>query len=137
MTNIHLALELSQLDQLVEFAKRHNKLAKRYENVLENLPVKQQILYEKTYSARHLYIIRTKKRQHRKLFEKLQNEFIGVHLHYMPVHLQPYYLDLGFQEGYSPDTEASGKEAISLPLCPSMTVKQQNRVIHISVKELR
>jgi len=40
MTNIHLALELSQLDQLVEFAKRHNKLAKRYENVLENLPVK-------------------------------------------------------------------------------------------------
>jgi len=44
----------------------------------------------------------------------------------MPVHLQPYYLDLGFQEGYSPDTEASGKEAISLFLCPSMTVKQQN-----------
>ena len=111
-------------------------LLKDMKKVLENLPVKQQILYEETYSTRRLYIIRTKEQKHQKLFEKLQNEFIGVHLNYMPVHLQPYYLDLGFQEGYSPDTEASGKEAISLPLCTSMTVKQQNRVIHTLGKEL-
>ena len=104
--------------------------------VLENLPVKQQILYEETYSTRRLYIIRTKEQKHQKLFEKLQNEFIGVHLHYMPVHLQPYYRDLVFQEGYSPESEAYGKEAISLPLYPGMTVKQKNRVIHTLGKEL-
>ena len=111
-------------------------LLKEMKKVLENLPVKQQILYEETYSTRRLYIIRTKEQKHQKLFEKLQNEFIGVHLHYMPVHLQTYYLDLGFQEGYSPESEAYGKEAISLPLYPGMTVKQQNRVIHNLGKEL-
>ena len=97
--------------------------------VLENLPVKQQILYEEIYSTRRLYIIRTKEQKHQKLFEKLQNEFIGVHLNYMPVHLQPYYRDLGFQEGNFPEAESHGKEAISLPLYPELTDDKQNRVI--------
>ncbi len=136
MTDIHAALGLSQMDRLDEFVERRNELAQLYDEALEYLPVKKQIVHEETYSARHLYIIRTKKHQHRKLFEKLQNEFIGVHLHYMPVHLQPYYRDLGFQEGYFPEAEDYGKEAISLPLYPSLTIEKHSRIIQILEREL-
>ena len=54
---------------------------------------------------------------------------IGVNLHYSPVHLQPFYRKLGFQEGNFPEAESYGKEAISIPLYPALTDVKQNRVI--------
>ena len=54
----------------------------------------------------------------------------------MPVHLQPYYRDLGFQEGNFPEAEAYGKEAISLPLYPSLTIEKHSRIIQILEREL-
>ena len=136
MTDIHAALGISQLNRLDEFVERRNQLVKCYDEALEYLPVKGQIVRGDTYSARHLYVIRTHKKQHRMLFEILGKENIGVHLHYMPVHLQPYYRNLGFKEEDFPEAESYGQEAISLPLFPSMTSKQQNRVIDILKREL-
>jgi len=129
MTDIHAALGLSQMERLDEFVEKRNELAQNYEEALEYLPVKRQVVPGDTYSARHLYVIRTPQEQHRKLFDILRNEDIGVSLHYTPVHLQPFYRKLGFQEGNFPEAESHGKEAISLPLYPELTDDKQNRVI--------
>ena len=128
---------LSQLDRLEKFVTRRNELAQRYDQALEDLPVKRQLVPENTYSARHLFVIRISSRLHHKLFTTLRSKEIGVNLHYMPVHLQPYYLRLGFKEGDFPEAEAYGLEAISLPLFPSMTNEQQNEVIRILTSELQ
>ena len=137
MTDIHAALGLSQLDRLEEFVIRRNELAQCYDKALEDLPVKRQLVPENTYSARHLFVIRISSRLHHKLFTTLRSKEIGVNLHYMPVHLQPYYRRLGFKEGDFPEAEAYGLEAISLPLFSSMTNEQQNQVIRILTIELQ
>lgn len=129
MTDIQAALGLSQLDRLEEFVARRNELAQSYDEALEDLPVQRQVLPDGTTSARHLYVIRVPSHQHLKLFQKLRQEGIGVNLHYMPVHLQPYYHNLGFQKGSLPESEAYGQEAISLPLYPDLSDDWQNHVI--------
>jgi UDP-4-amino-4,6-dideoxy-N-acetyl-beta-L-altrosamine transaminase len=136
MTDIHAALGMSQLDRLDEFVQNRNDQAKNYDKKLESLRVKKQIISEDTLSARHLYIIRVPHKKHGKLFEILRSENIGVNLHYQPVHLQPYYRKIGFKEGNFPESESYAHEAISLPIFPSMTEKQQNNIIKILEKEL-
>ena len=129
MTDMQAALGLSQLDSLEEFVARRNELAHRYDEALENFPIKRQMVPEDVYSAKHLYVIRVPSQLHLKLFENLRREEIGVNLHYMPVHLQPYYRSLGFQEGDFPETEAYAREAISLPLYPGLSDDEQDHVL--------
>jgi Predicted pyridoxal phosphate-dependent enzyme apparently involved in regulation of cell wall biogenesis len=136
MTDIQAALGLSQLDRLEEFLERRNYLAQRYDEALANLPVKRQKVSEDVYSARHLYVIRVSAKIHRLLFEILRREGIGVNLHYMPVHLQPYYRNLGFSEDQFPEAESYAKEAISLPLFPDLSEEAQDFVIEILKREL-
>jgi dTDP-4-amino-4,6-dideoxygalactose transaminase len=136
MTDIHAALGISQLKRLDEFVQRRNDLAKNYDKELETLTVKKQIISDDTISARHLYIIRVVPKKHSNLFEILRSEGIGVNLHYQPVHLQPYYRNLGFKEGNFPESESYAHEAISLPIFPSMTENQQNSIIDILEREL-
>jgi dTDP-4-amino-4,6-dideoxygalactose transaminase len=85
------------------------------------------------YSAFHLYVVRVKpgalKKTHREIFESLRAAGIGVNVHYMPVHLQPYYRNLGFSPGQFPEAEAHGEEAITLPLYPILTEDEQDRVV--------
>ncbi|MNG16819.1 UDP-4-amino-4-deoxy-L-arabinose--oxoglutarate aminotransferase [compost metagenome] len=66
---------------------------------------------------------------HREVFEGLRAAGIGVNLHYIPVHLQPYYRDLGFAEGDFPQAERYYAEAISLPLYPLLSDEQQDYVV--------
>ena len=75
--------------------------------------------------------------QHLSLFQTFRNVGIGVNLHYTPVHLQPYYRNLGFQEGMFPEAEKYGKEAISLPLYPTMTAIQQQKVIKLVKQNIK
>jgi UDP-4-amino-4,6-dideoxy-N-acetyl-beta-L-altrosamine transaminase len=131
MTDIQAALGLSQLDRLDEFVKQRNELAQYYDEAFTSVPIKSQHLPEEIYSARHLYIIRVSKQQHLNLFKTFRSEGIGVNLHYIPVHIQPYYRNLGFQKGDFPEAEQYGKEAISLPLYPKLNVEKQNLVIDI------
>ena len=131
MTDIHAALGLSQLERLEEFVEKRNKLTQNYEEAFADAPIQMQTVPEEVYSARHLYVIRVPKHQHLSLFEKFRREEIRVNLHYMPVHLQPYYRKLGFQLGDFPEAEKYGKEAISLPLFLKLTADKQNRVIAI------
>ena len=129
MTDIQATLGLSQLERLEKFVVRRNQLAQRYDEALANMPVRTQHLPADVMTTRHLYIIRVPAQKHLKIFKTFRNEGIGVNLHYMPVHLQPYYRKLGFIEGDFPEAEAYEKEAISLPLYPDLTNDEQDQII--------
>ena len=131
MTDIQAALGISQLNRLTQFVARRNELALRYDNALNKLGINRLVVTEHNYSARHLYVIRVPANQHLRIFNALQNEGIGVNLHYMPVHLQPYYRKLDFEEGDFPESEAHGREAISLPLHPGLSKEEQQHIIEI------
>jgi len=134
MTDIHAALGLSQLKRVNGYVERRNELARHYDSALQGLPLQLPMVQANIQSAFHLYIVRlergTSVRTHRRVFDALRQAGIGVNLHYIPVHLQPYYCDLGFSAGQFVEAEAHGNSAITLPLFPALTKQQQNDVIH-------
>ncbi|WNC32659.1 MULTISPECIES: UDP-4-amino-4,6-dideoxy-N-acetyl-beta-L-altrosamine transaminase [unclassified Thermosynechococcus] len=133
MTDLQAALGLQQLQRLDQFVERRRFLAQRYHQSLADLPLTLPFQHPDTRSSWHLYIIRLKRDQiqasHREVFEALRSLGIGVNLHYIPVHTQPYYQQLGFQWGDFPNAEAYYQEAISLPLYYGLTLAQQDQVI--------
>lgn len=135
MTDIQAALGLSQLARLEGYVGRRNMLAERYDSELQDLPLKSQAILPGNRSAFHLYVIRLKRdeirKTHREIFDELRNNGIGVNLHYMPVHLQPYYRELGFREGRYPEAEQYGQDAITLPLYPKMSLEEQDYVVTV------
>lgn len=141
MTDIQAALGRSQLKRLTEFVRRRNEIASRYDELLGNMPVKRPKLIKDTHSSWHLYPIRLLlgqiKKSHFQVFEALHKAGIGVNLHYMPVHLHPYYRALGFEEGMFPVAETYSQDAISLPIYPALTVEQQKVVVEALSKSLK
>ena len=133
MTELQAALGLSQMERLNEYVERRHQLAQRYNELLAKVPVIIPHQLENTYSGLHLYVIRLElgkiSKTHRQVFEELRQYGIGVNLHYIPVHLQPYYQAMGFKKGDYPEAEQYYAEAISLPMYPTMTVAQQNEVV--------
>lgn len=91
-------------------------------------------------SALHLDVVRLKPEaaaiDRRTLFERLRAENIGVNVHYIPVHMQPYYRSLGFEPGDFPVAEDYYSQALSLPLFPSMTAAEQHRVVQALTEAL-
>lgn len=134
MTELQAALGISQMQRLHEFVAARHALAKRYNEKLANLPIVLPYQLDNTYSGLHLYIIRLKlneiSKTHREVFDALRENGIGVNLHYIPVHLQPYYQKMGFQQGDFPESEHYYDTAISLPLFHGMTHLQQDEVIN-------
>ena len=133
MNDLQAALGLSQMQRLNEFVTQRHVIAKRYNQLLADLPVNTPMQIEDSYSGLHLYVIRLKlaeiSKTHRQIFEVLREMDIGVNLHYIPVYLQPYYENLGFKTGYCLEAEKFYAEAISLPIYPGLTEIQQDRVI--------
>lgn len=141
ITDIQCALGLSQLKRLDDYVARRNQLAQRYNELLQGLPIKRQKITQDSYSAYHLYVIQldaTKTSKTRlDVFNYLRKYNIGVNVHYIPVHLQPYYQQLGFKAGDFPCAEAYYEGAITLPLFPTMTEADQDRVIKALKDALR
>ncbi|WP_416137047.1 UDP-4-amino-4,6-dideoxy-N-acetyl-beta-L-altrosamine transaminase [Halomonas sp. HK25] len=133
MTELQAALGVAQLERLDAYVTKRNALAARYDDVLATLPVTIPWQHPDSVSGRHLYVIRVMLDQvnvtHRAVFERLREQGIGVNLHYIPVHTQPYYRQFGFRDGDFPEAERYYAEAISLPLYPTMTPAQQDAVI--------
>ena len=133
MTDIHAALGSSQLARLDAYLTRRHALAARYERLLSALPVKLPWQHPDSYSGLHLYVIRLRldaiDATHRQVFERLRAAGIGVNLHYMPVYRHPYYARLGFPEGYCPEAERYYREAISLPMYPTLSEAEQDYVV--------
>ncbi|WP_299948343.1 UDP-4-amino-4,6-dideoxy-N-acetyl-beta-L-altrosamine transaminase [uncultured Microbulbifer sp.] len=132
MTELQAALGVSQLKRLDSFVVRRHELAARYNELLKDFPIKTPWQNPDNYSGYHLYVIRLEVEKlsvsHRQIFELLREDEIGVNLHYIPVHTQPYYQNLGFRVGDFPEAERYYCEAISLPLYHGMTDAQQDTV---------
>ncbi|EJM08626.1 UDP-4-keto-6-deoxy-N-acetylglucosamine 4-aminotransferase [Pseudomonas sp. GM102] len=133
ITDLQAALGLSQLNKLDGFIERRRELAARYERLLAYLPLTLPSAQPEAESAWHLYVVRLQTDRinlsHRQVFEGLRAAGVGVNLHYIPLHLQPYYRDLGFAEGDFPQAERYYAEAISLPLFPLLSDEQQDYVV--------
>ncbi len=133
MTDIQAALGTSQMKSLDEFVARRRVLADRYSKQFKGLPLTLPWQHPDTFSPFHLYVIRLRREEinktHRKVFESLRGAGIGVNIHYIPVHTQPYYARLGFKTGAFPESEKYYSEAISLPLFSGMTDEEQKQVI--------
>lgn len=132
MTEMQAALGCSQMTRLHEFIERRQQLAAQYAELLNDLPLMLPYQLETTASSWHLYIIRLQlselSKSHLEVFNELRSAGIGVNLHYIPVHLQPYYRQMGFADGDFPHAEQYYQEAISIPLFHAMTDEQQLQV---------
>ena len=133
LTDLQSALGLSQLQRIDPFIARRRALAARYNDMLAALPLVLPWQHPDGQSAFHLYPVTLKLEQvpegRAAVFEALRKAGIGVNVHYIPVHLQPYYRDLGFKTGDFPHAETYYNAALTLPLFASMTDSQQDEVV--------
>ncbi|MBU0671650.1 MAG: DegT/DnrJ/EryC1/StrS family aminotransferase, partial [Candidatus Margulisbacteria bacterium] len=135
ITDFQCALGMEQLKKLGTFIERRREIVEKYNKAFAKidglvLPVEK----DKVKSSWHLYVVQVKN-ERRKVFESLRKSGIGVNVHYIPVHLQPYYQNLGYKAGDCPNAETYYKGAITLPLYPKMTDEDVDRVIKV-VKEV-
>lgn len=133
LTDIQAALGTSQARRIDKFVSLRNLLAGRYTTKLTGLPVEplQQMAYN--YSSYHLYVVRLSGQncfqRRRIVVDRLRQLGIGANVHYIPIHLQPYFQRFGFRRGDFPESEAYYEKAFSLPIYPTLTDEQQDYVI--------
>ncbi len=124
MTDVEAALGLSQLKKLPGFLEKRNALAKYYDNC---------------YSSYHLYVARVESltnKQHSDLIKNLREQGVFAHLHYIPIHIQPYYKKLGFKMGDFPNAETYYRQAITLPLFPELTLEDVEFIVEKLTAEI-
>ena len=133
MTELQAALGVTQMERLDQYVARRHQLARRYDDLLTGLPVTAPWQHGDSYSGLHLYVIRLQldkiQKTHRQVFEALRELGIGVNLHYIPVHTQPYYERMGFKPDDFPQSQTYYQAAISIPMFQTMTDEQQDEVI--------
>ncbi|TMP43473.1 UDP-4-amino-4,6-dideoxy-N-acetyl-beta-L-altrosamine transaminase [Pseudoalteromonas citrea] len=132
MSDIHAALGLSQLQKVDTFVAKRHKLANLYVELLDDTLVTPLVQTNNTYSAYHLFIVQLKvpcKTKHRELVTQLRSQNIIGHVHYIPIHLQPYYQALGFEPGDYLNAECYYDGAVTLPLYPELTIEQVQYVV--------
>ena len=139
ITCIQAALGTSQLGRIEAFIARREELVARYDEALRELPVVTPFRDPDARSAWHLYVVRVGPDagvDRATVFERMRAAGIGVNVHYIPVHLQPYYRALGFEPGDFPEAERYYKEAVTLPLYPALTNVEQDRVVQALARAL-
>ncbi|WP_354624030.1 UDP-4-amino-4,6-dideoxy-N-acetyl-beta-L-altrosamine transaminase [Psychromonas sp. MME2] len=133
MSDLQAALGVSQIKRLNEFVSARKQLAENYNEQLSDLPIMLPQQMQQADSSWHLYIIQLElnkiNKSHRQIFDELKNAGVGVNLHYIPVHLQPYYQQLGFTAGDFPQAEKYYARALTLPLHTQLNKTEQNTVI--------
>ncbi|MGE3319780.1 MAG: UDP-4-amino-4,6-dideoxy-N-acetyl-beta-L-altrosamine transaminase [Candidatus Berkiella sp.] len=129
LTDLQAGIGLSQLKKIDTFIAKRNQIAKRYDEELKDLPVITPWQSKNCYNAYHLYTIELKQHDRKEIFEQLRQKQIGVNVHYIPVHTQPYYQSLGFKIGDFPNAERYYARTISLPMYYSLSQEQQSFVI--------
>jgi UDP-4-amino-4,6-dideoxy-N-acetyl-beta-L-altrosamine transaminase len=135
MTELQAALGVSQMQRLDEFVAKRHILQERYDSLLSDLPIVKPYQNEDSYSALHLYPIQIDldkvDKSREQIFNELRQNGIGVNVHYIPIHTQPYYLQFGFKEGDFLNSESYYSRTISIPLFHTMTEQQQDAVLSV------
>lgn len=141
MTELQAALGISQMERLDQYIARRHQLAARYNDLLAALPVSVPWQHADSYSGLHLYVITLQlgkiTKTHREVFESLREQGIGVNVHYIPVHTQPYYERMGFKPEDFPLAQDYYRQAISIPMFQTMTDEQQDLVVAAIAKALQ
>lgn len=131
MTELQAALGASQISRIDALIQRRVAIADRYDAMLADLDVICPVRAPGRASAWHLYVIKLPSgdaARRRRVFERMRAAGIGVQVHYIPVHLQPYYMDRGFKVGDYPVAESTYDRVISLPMFADLTLDEQERV---------
>ena len=136
LNDIQAALGSSQLKRIDSYVAKRNEIANKYRIELSDLPIKTLKVEKNYYSSYHLFVIKVDPLKRKKIFENLRSKNIGVQVHYIPVHMHPYYQRLGFKSGDFPASEKFYSEIISIPIFPSLTQEEQDTVIKTLREEL-
>ena len=138
MNDIQAALGLNQMKRLDEYIKRRHEIAKHYDDTLINLPLVTPWQSPGNYSSYHLYPILIEEnlmqKPQRQVYEKLIKNDIAVNLHYIPVHRQPYYENLGFKKNDFPQAESFHRKVLSIPMYAILKDDQQKYVVETIAK---
>ena len=141
MTEMQAALGVSQMQRVDEFVSKRAAFAQRYNDLLQHLPLVLPLQHQDTDSSFHLYPILIQSdlmfKNRAQIFKELRHHGLGVNIHYIPVHTQPYYQKQGFKQGDFPVAEAYYQQVISIPVFHAMTELQQDSVVEILTKVLR
>lgn len=142
MTDMQAALGYSQMQKVNEFVSKRRYLAKRYNELLKNINgIQLPDQNEDTKSSWHLYVVRVDfskiSKTKNQIFAEMKEKGICLNLHYIPVHTQPYYKNLGFKGGDFPNSEKYYEEAFTLPLYYSLTDEQQDHIVKSLVEVLQ
>ncbi|MFT4727620.1 MAG: UDP-4-amino-4,6-dideoxy-N-acetyl-beta-L-altrosamine transaminase [Granulosicoccus sp.] len=134
LTDIQAALGTSQMHRLDAYVARRHELAGKYDKMLSAIGLTLPYQSEDSFSAFHLYPVLAGYEGdggagRRALYHAMAEQGLGVNVHYIPVHTQPYYRALGHQLGDYPKAEAYYERTLSIPLFGCMTDEEQNRVI--------
>ena len=132
ITDIQAALANSQLTKADAGIARRQEIANKYRAAFEGAKIKMQKVVEGNLNAHHLFVIEVDNRKG--LYDFLRTQNIFCQIHYIPIHLLPYYKKFGWKEGDFPNSENYYKRCISLPMFPTLTEEEQDVVIE-KVKE--
>lgn len=137
MCDIQAALGIAQMDRLEEFVGKRRDLVQRYMEKLSRLPLRLPRPNPLSYPGWHIFPIELINADRRKVFDYMRQQNIAVNVHYIPIHLQPYYRELGFSRGDFINSENYYAKALTLPLFPDLTEEQQDYVIEKLTLALR
>jgi len=121
ITDIQAALGVSQMSRLDEFVTRRNEIAQAYLAAFADLPVRCQHVPDDVLSSYHLFVIGLETHDRLTIYNRLREFGVGSAVHYIPVHLQPYYRDRGFNPGDFPNAELYYSRCVTLPMYPAMS----------------
>ncbi len=140
LTDLQAALGCSQMSRLDQYVKQRHEIRARYDRLLSDLPVITPWQHEDNYSALHLYPIQIRadaKAGRKQVFDAMRASGIGVNVHYIPVHTQPYYRRFGFEANDFPNAMAYYERAISIPMFSALDEAQQVTVVNALRKALQ
>ena len=132
MTDIAAAIGINQLKKINFIIKKRNKIAQVYKKNLYNLPLKLPNVTSNSLSTFHLFTIQIIKKNSNmlqlKLYKFLKKNGIITNVHYLPVHLHPYYRRLGFKKNTFPISEMHAESSLSLPIYPNLLIKEARNI---------
>lgn len=127
LSDMQAALGISQLSRAQKGVNRRREIAERYNIAFKDTSIKTPFVNDNIFHAYHLFVIQVENRK--VLYEHLRGKNIFTQVHYIPVHLQPYYKDKGWRKGDLPIAESYYDKALSLPMFPTLSNEEQEYVI--------